>query len=107
MACHPHKIPGAFCGQDEEKWDFVLVSDIHEVGSKKEIKRKKFLDELSKKGFTIKVRGCRGKRQQLLGHLVVPRIQASFGLLHRRRWERPEPLSRSPCQCWKINHLLN
>ncbi|KFR16662.1 Anoctamin-9, partial [Opisthocomus hoazin] len=37
-----------------EKWDFVLVSDIHEVGSKKEIKRKKFLDELSKKGFTIK-----------------------------------------------------
>ncbi|NXW58244.1 ANO9 protein, partial [Eurystomus gularis] len=40
--------------QDEEKWDFVLVSDIHEVGSEKEIKRKKFLEELSKKGFTIK-----------------------------------------------------
>ncbi|XP_054682934.1 anoctamin-9 [Grus americana] len=40
--------------QVEEKWDFVLVSDIHEVGSEKEIKRKKFLDELSKKGFTIK-----------------------------------------------------
>ncbi|NXW07399.1 ANO9 protein, partial [Fregetta grallaria] len=40
--------------QDEEKWDFILVSDIHEVGSEKEIKRKKFLDELSKKGFTIK-----------------------------------------------------
>ncbi|KAF1409228.1 Anoctamin-9, partial [Spheniscus humboldti] len=39
---------------DEEEWDFVLVSDIHEVGSEKEIKRKKFLDELSKKGFTIK-----------------------------------------------------
>ncbi|KFW74219.1 Anoctamin-9, partial [Manacus vitellinus] len=37
-----------------EKWDFVLVSDIHEVGSEKETKRKKFLDELSKKGFTIK-----------------------------------------------------
>ncbi|KFP14865.1 Anoctamin-9, partial [Egretta garzetta] len=37
-----------------EKWDFVLVSDIHEAGSEKEIKRKKFLDELSKKGFTIK-----------------------------------------------------
>ncbi|NXY21990.1 ANO9 protein, partial [Atrichornis clamosus] len=40
--------------QIEEKWDFVLVSDIHEMGSEKEIKRKKFLDELSKKGFTIK-----------------------------------------------------
>ncbi|NWR80166.1 ANO9 protein, partial [Centropus unirufus] len=40
--------------QEEEKWDFVLVSDIHEVGSEKEIKRKKFLDELSKKGFVIK-----------------------------------------------------
>ncbi|NXL94264.1 ANO9 protein, partial [Alectura lathami] len=40
--------------QDEEKWDFVLVSDIHEIGSEKEIKRKKFLDELSKKRFTIK-----------------------------------------------------
>ncbi|NWX41574.1 ANO9 protein, partial [Steatornis caripensis] len=40
--------------QDEEKWDFVLVSNIHEAGSEKEIKRKKFLDELSKKGFTIK-----------------------------------------------------
>ncbi|KGL82308.1 Anoctamin-9, partial [Tinamus guttatus] len=36
------------------EWDFVLVSDIHEMGSEKEIKRKKFLDELSKKGFTIK-----------------------------------------------------
>lgn len=35
------------------------MSDIHEVGSVKEIKRKKFLDELSKKGFTIKVRGSR------------------------------------------------
>ncbi|NXP92461.1 ANO9 protein, partial [Passerina amoena] len=40
--------------QNEEKWDFVLVSDIHEMGSEKEVKRKKFLDELSKKGFTIK-----------------------------------------------------
>ncbi|NWI59127.1 ANO9 protein, partial [Calyptomena viridis] len=40
--------------QNEEKWDFVLVSDIHAMGSEKEIKRKKFLDELSKKGFTIK-----------------------------------------------------
>ncbi|NXB39486.1 ANO9 protein, partial [Eulacestoma nigropectus] len=40
--------------QNEEKWDFVLVSDIHEMGSEREIKRKKFLDELSKKGFTIK-----------------------------------------------------
>ncbi|NXD28155.1 ANO9 protein, partial [Spelaeornis formosus] len=39
---------------NEDKWDFVLVSDIHEMGSEKEIKRKKFLDELSKKGFTIK-----------------------------------------------------
>ncbi|NXI90623.1 ANO9 protein, partial [Psophia crepitans] len=39
---------------DEDKWDFVLVSDIHEVGSQREIKRKKFLDELSKKGFAIK-----------------------------------------------------
>ncbi|XP_010220249.1 PREDICTED: anoctamin-9 [Tinamus guttatus] len=38
----------------EPEWDFVLVSDIHEMGSEKEIKRKKFLDELSKKGFTIK-----------------------------------------------------
>ncbi|NXW34601.1 ANO9 protein, partial [Phaetusa simplex] len=40
--------------QAEEKWDFVLVSNIHEAGSEKETKRKKFLDELSKKGFTIK-----------------------------------------------------
>ncbi|NXG76792.1 ANO9 protein, partial [Baryphthengus martii] len=40
--------------QGKEKWDFILVSDIHEMGSEKEIKRKKFLDELSKKGFTIK-----------------------------------------------------
>ncbi|XP_015486122.1 anoctamin-9 [Parus major] len=43
-----------FASPNEEKWDFVLVSDIHEMGSEKEIKRKKFLDELSKKGFTIK-----------------------------------------------------
>ncbi|XP_062432345.1 anoctamin-9 [Rhea pennata] len=39
---------------DEQEWDFILVSDIHQMGSEKEIKRKKFLDELSKKGFTIK-----------------------------------------------------
>ncbi|XP_069660521.1 anoctamin-9 [Haliaeetus albicilla] len=43
-----------FAPPDEEKWDFVLVSNIHKVGSEKEIKRKKFLDELSKKGFAIK-----------------------------------------------------
>lgn len=63
------------------------------MGSEKEIKRKKFLDELSKKGFAIKVRCCRRERQQILGYLVVPRIQAWFGLLHPRRWERPERLS--------------
>ncbi|KAM6204219.1 anoctamin-9 [Sarcoramphus papa] len=50
----PVEDTGPFAPPDEEKWDFVLVSDIHEVGSEKEIKRKKFLDELSKKGFTIK-----------------------------------------------------
>ncbi|KAM9606713.1 LOW QUALITY PROTEIN: anoctamin-9 [Morphnus guianensis] len=43
-----------FAPPDEDNWDFVLVSNIHEVGSEKEIKRKKFLDELSKKGFAIK-----------------------------------------------------
>ncbi|KAM9278473.1 anoctamin-9 [Morus bassanus] len=43
-----------FVPPDDDKWDFVLVSSIHEAGSEKEIKRKKFLDELSKKGFTIK-----------------------------------------------------
>lgn len=68
-------IPCWFCGQNEEKWDFVLVSDIHEMGSEKEIKRKKFLDELSKKGFTIKVRGCRRKRQQILGLAWAPASQ--------------------------------
>ncbi|XP_040414086.1 anoctamin-9 [Cygnus olor] len=50
----PFEDSDPFASADEEKWDFVLVSDIHEVGSVKEIKRKKFLDELSKKGFTIK-----------------------------------------------------
>lgn len=68
-------IPCWFCGQNEEKWDFVLVSDIHEMGSEKEIKRKKFLDELSKKGFTIKVRGCGRKRQQILGLAWAPASQ--------------------------------
>ncbi|XP_071618488.1 anoctamin-9 isoform X2 [Heliangelus exortis] len=43
-----------FTPREEEKWDFVLVSDIHQVGSEKEMKRKKFLDELRKKGFIIK-----------------------------------------------------
>ncbi|NXR32532.1 ANO9 protein, partial [Zosterops hypoxanthus] len=37
-----------------EEWDFVLVSDIHEMGSEKEIKRKNFLEELKRKGFRIK-----------------------------------------------------
>lgn len=60
MVCHPRSFPAVFRGQDEEKWDFVLVSNIHEMGSEKEIKRKKFLDELSKKGFTIKVRAAGG-----------------------------------------------
>ncbi|XP_010709181.1 anoctamin-9 [Meleagris gallopavo] len=50
----PFEDSDPFALMDEEKWDFVLVSDIHEMGGEKEIKRKKFLDELSKKGFTIK-----------------------------------------------------
>ncbi|XP_064281805.1 anoctamin-9 isoform X2 [Passer domesticus] len=50
----PAEDTDSFASPNEEKWDFVLVSDIHEMGSEKEIKRKKFLDELSKKGFTIK-----------------------------------------------------
>lgn len=51
------------------------MSDIHEMGSEKEIKRKKFLDELSKKGFTIKVRGSGRKRQQILGLTWAPASQ--------------------------------
>uniref|UniRef100_A0A8B9S8S9 Anoctamin n=1 Tax=Apteryx owenii TaxID=8824 RepID=A0A8B9S8S9_APTOW len=47
------------------------VSDIHQTGSGKEIKRKKFLDELSKKGFTIKVRGHRRERQRIVGYLYI------------------------------------
>ncbi|XP_032301054.1 anoctamin-9 [Coturnix japonica] len=50
----PFEDSDPFALMDEEKWDFVLVSDIHQTGSEKEIKRKKFLDELSKKGFIIK-----------------------------------------------------
>lgn len=50
----PFEDSDPFALMDEEKWDFVLVSDIHQMGSDKEVKRKKFLDELSKKGFTIK-----------------------------------------------------
>ncbi|NXS89585.1 ANO9 protein, partial [Erpornis zantholeuca] len=37
----------------KETWDFVLVSDNHERGSEKQIKRKKFLDELRKRRFSI------------------------------------------------------
>ncbi|XP_071415300.1 anoctamin-9 isoform X2 [Pithys albifrons albifrons] len=51
---YPVEDTDPFTPPSEEKWDFVLVSNIHEMGSEKEIKRKKFLDELSKKGFTIK-----------------------------------------------------
>ncbi|XP_054053689.1 anoctamin-9 [Rissa tridactyla] len=51
---YPVEDSDPFAPPAEEKWDFVLVSDIHEAGSEKETKRKKFLDELSKKGFTIK-----------------------------------------------------
>lgn len=51
------------------------MSDIHEMGSEKEIKRKKFLDELNKKGFTIKVRSCGRKRQQILGLACAPASQ--------------------------------
>lgn len=68
-------IPCWFCEQNEETWDFVLVSDIHETGSEKEKKRKKFLEELSKKGFSIKVRGCGRKRQQILGLAWAPALQ--------------------------------
>lgn len=64
-------IPCWFYGQNEE-WDFVLVSDIHETGSEKEIKRNNFLEELKRKGFSIKVRGCGRKRQQILGLAWAP-----------------------------------
>ncbi|NWT60003.1 ANO9 protein, partial [Erythrocercus mccallii] len=40
--------------QNEEKWDFVLVSDNHGMDRAKKFKRQKFLEELSKKGFAIK-----------------------------------------------------
>ncbi|XP_067396545.1 anoctamin-9 isoform X2 [Emydura macquarii macquarii] len=36
------------------KWDFILVCDKHKPGSEKDAKRKKFLEELEKKGFIIK-----------------------------------------------------
>ncbi|XP_073203124.1 anoctamin-9 isoform X4 [Lepidochelys kempii] len=39
---------------NQMKWDFVLVCDKHKPGSKKEAKRKQFLEELEKKGFIIK-----------------------------------------------------
>ncbi|CAM5149518.1 unnamed protein product [Natator depressus] len=39
---------------NQMKWDFVLVCDKHKPGSKKKAKRKKFLEELEKRGFIIK-----------------------------------------------------
>ncbi|XP_074854045.1 anoctamin-9 [Carettochelys insculpta] len=36
------------------KWDFILVCDKHRPGSKKDAKRKKFLEELKNKGFILK-----------------------------------------------------
>ncbi|XP_070622234.1 anoctamin-9 [Erythrolamprus reginae] len=37
-----------------EEWDFVLVCDDHIINSKEDRKKKKFLEELHKKGFIIK-----------------------------------------------------
>ncbi|KAM9557381.1 anoctamin-9 isoform 2-T2 [Guaruba guarouba] len=70
---------------DEEKWDFVLVSDIHEVGSEREIKRKKFLDELSKKGFTIK----KIEDQKLFYGVRAPKL-----LFRQYQWLLRNPDSR-------------
>uniref|UniRef100_A0A8C6YLM3 Anoctamin n=1 Tax=Nothoprocta perdicaria TaxID=30464 RepID=A0A8C6YLM3_NOTPE len=56
------------------------VSDIHQMGSEKEIKRKKFLDELSKKGFTIKVRGQR-RGKLIPRYLVAPHSPGKAELL--------------------------
>ncbi|XP_061306869.1 anoctamin-9 [Pezoporus flaviventris] len=70
---------------EEEKWDFVLVSDIHEVGSEREIKRKKFLDELSKKGFTIK----KIEDQKLFYGVRAPKL-----LFRQYQWLLRNPDSR-------------
>ncbi|XP_068004600.1 anoctamin-9 isoform X1 [Melanerpes formicivorus] len=75
-----------FAPPDEEEWDFVLVSDIHEVGSQKEIKRKKFLDELSKKGFTIK----KIEDQKLFYGLRAP----------RQLFHKYQQLLRNPDHSW-------
>lgn len=45
-----------FFDQNQVTWDFVLVCDNHKLGSEKAVKRKKFLEELEKKEFIIKVR---------------------------------------------------
>ncbi|TFJ98978.1 Anoctamin-9 [Platysternon megacephalum] len=39
---------------NQMKWDFVLVCDKHKPGSKKDDKKREFLDKLKNKGFTIK-----------------------------------------------------
>lgn len=45
-----------FLDQIPTKWDFVLVCDDHKLFSEKDNKKKKFLEELHKKGFITKVR---------------------------------------------------
>nr|XP_006131711.1 anoctamin-9 isoform X1 [Pelodiscus sinensis] len=39
---------------NQMQWDFVLVCDKHKPGSKKDDKRKEFLEELKNKGFQLK-----------------------------------------------------
>ncbi|XP_038621299.1 anoctamin-9 [Tachyglossus aculeatus] len=59
----------------QEKFDFVLVSDLSKNSNKKDVKRRRFFDELSRKGFTIKK--IEDQNKMFYG------IRAGSGLFHQ------------------------
>ncbi|XP_028914904.1 anoctamin-9 isoform X2 [Ornithorhynchus anatinus] len=71
----------------QEKYDFVLVSDLSKTSDKKDVKRRKYFEELSRRGFTIKK--IEDQNKMFYG------IRAGNGLIHQYQALLKQP-SRDP-----------
>ncbi|XP_053142623.1 anoctamin-9 isoform X2 [Hemicordylus capensis] len=72
------------------QWDFVLVCDDHERFSEKNRKKRRFLEELSKKGFLIK---------EIKDKKLFNGVQAPSGIFRKYQWLLRNPDIESERLC--------
>ncbi|XP_044538027.1 anoctamin-9 [Gracilinanus agilis] len=81
--------------QAAEAWDFVLVSDLQKTNPNRDYRRKRFLDELKRSGFTIKE--IEDRKKMFYGIRAHSRIFSQYGLLLKETsCAPPRALPRGP-----------